>query len=437
MLITKTSIPRVSPKAQEYVKRVLEYGFHNCSSPGMLARLEREFAAKFGQKYGIAHANGTATMHSALLAYDVGVGDEVIVPAYTVFSTGVVALHANAIPIIADVDPDTWTISVEDVRRKITPRTKAIIPVSICGLSPDMDPILDLARQHNLLVIEDNAQCVLGILQGPRRGLDGPLCQFQLPGVKTSDLRRRRHPDLQRRGTGHAGPKGGRARLFHADGEAGPNGGPGRTPLPADVPAAHLGGLELPPAGDRRGRGPGRVGTGRGVGRNAAGLRATVSPRSWPIAIGSCRRRRPTTTSTAAGSTPSASRGTTSTGRRFGGSSSNSAATAFMGHICRCIASRSFANLSRQVQARPERYPHFAGRLPDYREVSCPVWEKIQPRVIQLKTNYFDLDDARRQAEVLAQTIDFFRASSSAAMSHDGKPRSWHKRTISSRERVQ
>ena len=86
MLTTKTSIPRVSPKAGEYVKRVLEYGFHNCSSSGMLERLEREFAAKFGQKYGIAHANGTATMHSALLAYDVGVGDEVIVPAYTVFS---------------------------------------------------------------------------------------------------------------------------------------------------------------------------------------------------------------------------------------------------------------------------------------------------------------------------------------------------------------
>jgi perosamine synthetase len=65
-------------------------------------------------------------------------------------------------------------------------------------------------------------------------------------------------------------------------------------------------------------------------------------------------------------------------------------------------------NLSREVQERPERYPHFAGRLPDYREVSCPVWEKIQPRVIQLKTNYFDLDTARQQAEILAQTIDFF-----------------------------
>jgi perosamine synthetase len=67
-----------------------------------------------------------------------------------------------------------------------------------------------------------------------------------------------------------------------------------------------------------------------------------------------------------------------------------------------------FANLSRDVLARPQRYPHFAGRLPDYREVSCPVWERIQPRVIQFKTNYFDLSTARQQAEILAQTIDCF-----------------------------
>jgi perosamine synthetase len=67
-----------------------------------------------------------------------------------------------------------------------------------------------------------------------------------------------------------------------------------------------------------------------------------------------------------------------------------------------------FPSLSRQVQERPERYPQFAGRLPDYREVSCPVWERIQPRVIQLKTNYFSLDAAHQQADILARTIDFF-----------------------------
>jgi perosamine synthetase len=67
-----------------------------------------------------------------------------------------------------------------------------------------------------------------------------------------------------------------------------------------------------------------------------------------------------------------------------------------------------FPSLTQQVQQHPERYPHWAGLLPDYREVSCPVWERIQPRVIQLKTNYFNLDTARQQAKILAQTIDFF-----------------------------
>ena len=64
-----------------------------------------------------------------------------------------------------------------------------------------------------------------------------------------------------------------------------------------------------------------------------------------------------------------------------------------------------FRSLSEAVNARPERYPQFAGRMPDYREVRCPVWEQIQPRVIQLKTNYFDVNTAERQAEVLAKTI--------------------------------
>ena len=133
-----TMIPRVAPKARQYVGEVLDFGFHNGSSPGISARLEERFAAKFGRKFGILHANGTATMHSALLAAGVGVGDEVIVPAYTVAMTATVALYANAIPVFADVDPDTWTIDPEDVRRKITPRTRAIIPVSICGLAVKM-----------------------------------------------------------------------------------------------------------------------------------------------------------------------------------------------------------------------------------------------------------------------------------------------------------
>ena len=83
----KKSIPRVAPQAYEYVRQVLDFGFHNAQSVGITARLEREFAKKMGQKHAIAHCNGTATLQTALMAADVGAGDEVIVPTFTVFST--------------------------------------------------------------------------------------------------------------------------------------------------------------------------------------------------------------------------------------------------------------------------------------------------------------------------------------------------------------
>ena len=107
-----------------------------------------------------------------------------IAPAYTVAMTGTVALYANAVPIFADVDPETWTICPEDVRRKITDRTKAIIPVSICGLSVDMDPILEMARQHDLTVIEDNAQCFLGEYKGRLVGSMGEFASFSFQASK-------------------------------------------------------------------------------------------------------------------------------------------------------------------------------------------------------------------------------------------------------------
>ncbi|MCK5157339.1 MAG: DegT/DnrJ/EryC1/StrS aminotransferase family protein, partial [Spirochaetales bacterium] len=117
-------IPRVAPKAYNYVKEVLDFGFRNAHSVGFTARLEREFAKRFGQVYGFAHCNGTATLQTALMAAGVGVGDEVIVPSFTVFSTPAAVLHCNAVPIIVDVDPETWTISIDAVRKHITPRTR-------------------------------------------------------------------------------------------------------------------------------------------------------------------------------------------------------------------------------------------------------------------------------------------------------------------------
>ena len=166
------------------MNKVLDLGIHNAKSSGFDSELEKKFAERFGQQYGILLSNGTVTMQTALLASGIGVGDEVIVPAFTVFMTAGAALFANAIPIVADVEPDTWTLDPRDVERKITPRTKAIITVSICGLSPDMDPILKLAEDHGLTVIEDNAQCFLGYYKNRVVGSMGNFSSFSFQGSK-------------------------------------------------------------------------------------------------------------------------------------------------------------------------------------------------------------------------------------------------------------
>jgi dTDP-4-amino-4,6-dideoxygalactose transaminase len=96
--------------AFEYTRAILDDGFHNTRTLGHSTKLEEVFAERFEHKYGILYANGTATLHGALLGAGVGVGDEVIVPAFTPFPTASAVLYANAVPVIVDVDPETWTM---------------------------------------------------------------------------------------------------------------------------------------------------------------------------------------------------------------------------------------------------------------------------------------------------------------------------------------
>ena len=175
---------RVTEKERSYINEVLDGEFRKSAEGRMTERLETKFAGIFGVKYAISHVNGTVTMHSALAAAGVGPGDEVIVPALTMASTAFSALYANAKPVFADVSPDTFTIDPEDARKKITPRTRAIIPVSLYGLSPDMDPILELADRYNLTVIEDNAECVLGYYKNRIVGSMGDMASFSFQSSK-------------------------------------------------------------------------------------------------------------------------------------------------------------------------------------------------------------------------------------------------------------
>ncbi|HDY89893.1 MAG TPA: DegT/DnrJ/EryC1/StrS family aminotransferase, partial [bacterium] len=175
---------RISEKEYLYLKELLDSGFPDNSKVNFISRLEEAFAEKFESKYAIAHINGTATLHSALAAAGVQPGDEVIVPPLTMASTSFAVLQQNAKPVFADVNPETFTIDSESIRKNITSKTRAIIPVAIYGLSADMDPIMETAKENNLVVIEDDAQCFLGRYHGRIVGTLGHIASFSFQKSK-------------------------------------------------------------------------------------------------------------------------------------------------------------------------------------------------------------------------------------------------------------
>ena len=175
---------RIGELERKYVMDVLEGQFKTSRSAEYTKKFENAFKEKFESKFAISHANGTATMHSVLEAAGIGIGDEVIVPPLTMASTSLAVLHANAIPVFADVDIDTFNIDVSSIEKRITEKTKAIITVALYGLSPDMDPIISLAKKHNLLVIEDNAEAFLSYYKGNLVGTFGDAASFSFQSSK-------------------------------------------------------------------------------------------------------------------------------------------------------------------------------------------------------------------------------------------------------------
>lgn len=168
----------------KYLKKVLHAQSWSATGGSWNQELERKFAEKFKVKYAVAFNSGTSTLHAALEAAGVKPGDEVISPALTVIMDTTATIHANAVPVYADIDPRTFNIDPEDIRRKITKKTKAIISVSLYGLPPDMNAIMAIARKHNLVVIEDNAQCFLGKCKGKLAGTFGHMASYSFENTK-------------------------------------------------------------------------------------------------------------------------------------------------------------------------------------------------------------------------------------------------------------
>jgi perosamine synthetase len=149
-----------------------------------IKKLENLFCKTFGVKYAIACNSGTSGLHSALAALNLKKDDEVIVPGLTVVMDAYAALHLGATPIFADVDEETYLITAETIERKITKRTKAIIVVSLQGLPVNIDPIMKLAKKRNIFVIEDNAQDMLGKYNGRISGITGDISIWSFENKK-------------------------------------------------------------------------------------------------------------------------------------------------------------------------------------------------------------------------------------------------------------
>ncbi len=147
--------------------------------PSQVEELEKEYAAMVGVPFALAVASGTASLICGLESLGVGPGDEVIIPAFTWASSAAAVMTAGAIPVLAEIDA-SLTLDPADVERKITPYTKAIMPVHMRGVPCRMDEVLAIARRHGLKVIEDGAQAVGGSFHGRRLGSMGDVGCFSL-----------------------------------------------------------------------------------------------------------------------------------------------------------------------------------------------------------------------------------------------------------------
>lgn len=149
-----------------------------------VAAFEKKVADYVGAKYAVAVSNGTAALHVACLAAGIGEGDEVITTPITFAASANSVLYCGGTPVFADIDPDTYNISPEELEKKITSRTKAIIPVHYTGQPCDMDAILEIAHKHNLLVVEDGAHALGAVYKGKKIGSIADMTCFSFHPVK-------------------------------------------------------------------------------------------------------------------------------------------------------------------------------------------------------------------------------------------------------------
>lgn len=174
--------PLITAEDREAVMRVMDSGKFTYLAQGEqeVQGLEQEWAHFVQSRYCVAVSNGTVALALALTAVGVCPGDEVLVPALSFIASAIAPLHQCAIPVFVDIDPQTFNMDPQRMREKITPRTRAVLVVHLHGLPADMDAICAIAREHNLLVIEDAAQSHGATYKGRQTGSLGDIAAFSL-----------------------------------------------------------------------------------------------------------------------------------------------------------------------------------------------------------------------------------------------------------------
>jgi perosamine synthetase len=373
----------------------------------MTQRLEQKFAEKFNVRFAISHVNGTATLHSALVAAGVSTGDEVIVPPLTMCSTSFAVVHAGAVPVFADVDLRTFNLDPGKIERWITPRTKAIIPVALYGLSCEMNSILDIASRHKLAVIEDDAQCLLGYYQGRIVGTLGHLASFSFQSSKHMTSGEGGMVLTDDEDLANA------VRRFNSLGYAGLSGGPGKGKITRDT-------IQDP----------------QYVRHDSVGFNYRMSELCAAVALGQLERLEELVAMRikCAELYQQAVRGCQwlvpqyvpadyihsywtyplvlspeidCTWYEFRAKYRESGGDGIYAAWQLTYLEPAFHQQNFYPADRP------CAERQRYERGLCQVAESLQPRILQLKTNYTDIIKAEQQAEVLARTIDFFSRSGS------------------------
>jgi len=149
--------PLLEGNEKKYLMECIDTGWISSEGP-FVKKFEEQFAARVDRKYGVAVANGSVALETAVAAAGIQRGDEVIMPTFTIISPAASVVRAGGVPVLVDSDPVTWNMDISQIEAKITVKTKAILVVHIYGLPVDINPIVELAKTHNLRIIEDAAE---------------------------------------------------------------------------------------------------------------------------------------------------------------------------------------------------------------------------------------------------------------------------------------